>query len=140
MPKIPHLSNSSSTPTLEQLLKVQDSSDETLKWYKYHKGKETPVSKLSAGSSPWKWLFRSPSSFFKGNRRVVVMFSLNRTGKCWLPWSLWFPSLKATGNKCVRVALCTLGFESQILLLMFYLKNIPVHPWIPGFSSAAHMW
>lgn len=39
MPKIPHLGNFSSTPTLEQLLKFQDYNDEKLKWCRYHKGK-----------------------------------------------------------------------------------------------------
>lgn len=77
--------------------------------------------------------YSDPSVVFKGSRSVAIVFSQDRIGKPQLPDPFGSPHrstfLKATGNKLDRVASGIPGFESQILLFMFDLKNTPLLPW-----------
>lgn len=73
-------------------------------------GKETLFPKLSPSSTPQKKLFRPPLSFFKENRRVVIIFCQNSTEQENPRWLDPFgsphesASLKTTGNKLGRMA------------------------------------
>lgn len=127
MPKIPHLGNFSSTPTLEQLLKLQDSSDETLKWCKYHKGNETPFQKYLPALAHRR-SYSDPLCLFSKETESSHYIQPQQNRKTLAPWSLWFTSLKATGNKRGEWHQAHLGLNPKFCYLCFSLKITLYNP------------